>query len=501
MFHPTDFAGLGLDIQAVRLSCTIVILSGLVLLSCVALRSTWQRSPGFASLGAAFSIQGGARQHTSTSRDMTMENKIDDSKVVPSFDGKLDQCRDYRKRALLYFNGLEDGKQILAGPRLISNLSGPAFECFRERDPSDFRNPRGVLQLLSILDDRFQFSPEQDLSDRLEELFFRLRRRRGEETTSFSTRFETLMAKTEALITEEQRADRKKQQDLQRAEYRRQSLDYIVSKQEHDALIATLADGADRPEAPRPPAPPPDLPTIQPFTFPETLKGFLFLRHIGISLQTRSSLLRSSGGSLRYDKVSDLLRRTELDALVAARAQPHGQGHGFMADAATEDNDDDDDGDWFDEDEFEDDDFGGYVEDEESEDSLEDEQEDGAVDDEYDTAMVGYLEARRKFMDLRRARGFQEPEQSSSTAKGASKHRDRDRRDDRREGRGKPTGPSRRPDFSWRERDRRMPGQQQRGRRPATPPPTRKKGTGKSRSKGKGSRAGSSSRRGEPAGA
>ena len=46
-----------------------------------------------------------------------------------------------------------------------------------------------------------------------------------------------------------------------------------------------------------------------------------------------------------------------------------------------------------------------------------------------------------------------------------------------------------------------MPGQQQRGRRPATPPPTRKKGTGKSRSKGKGSRAGSSSRRGEPAGA
>ena len=97
MFHPTDFAVLGLDIQAVRLSCTIVILSGLVLLSCVALRSTWQRSPGFASLGAALSIQGGARQHTSTSRDMTMENKIDDSKVVPSFDGKLDQYRDTGK--------------------------------------------------------------------------------------------------------------------------------------------------------------------------------------------------------------------------------------------------------------------------------------------------------------------------------------------------------------------------------------------------------------------
>ncbi|CAE7802025.1 unnamed protein product, partial [Symbiodinium sp. KB8] len=428
-----------------------------------------------------------------------MENKIDDSKLVPSFDGKLDQYRDYRKRALLYFNSLEDAKQNLAGPRLISNLSGPAFECFRERDPADFRNPRGVLQLLAILDDRFQFSPEQDLSDRLEELFFRLRRRRGEETTSFSTRFETLMAKTEALITEEQRAERKKQQDLQRAEYRRQSLDFIVARQEYEALLTTLADGADRPEAPRPPVPPQEMPTVQPFSFPETMKGFLFLRHIGISLQTRSSLLRSSGGSLRYDRVSDLLRRTELDALVAARAQPQGQGHGFMADAATEDNDDDDD--WPEEDEVEYDDFGGYVEEEESEESFEDEQEDGAVDDEYDAAMVGYLEARRKFMDLRRARGFQEPEQSSSTAKGASKHRDRDRRDDRREGRGKPTGPSRRPDFSWRERDRRKPGQQQRGRRPGTPPPTRKKGTGKTKNRGKGSRAGSSSRRGEPAGA
>ena len=499
MFHPMDFSVLRLDIQAVRLSCTIFLLSGFVLLSCVALRSTWQRSPGFASSGAASSIQGGARQHTSTSRDRIMENKIDDSKLVPSFDGKLDQYRDYRKRALLYFNSLEDAKQNLAGPRLISNLSGPAFECFRERDPADFRNPRGVLQLLAILDDRFQFSPEQDLSDRLEELFFRLRRRRGEETTSFSTRFETLMAKTEALITEEQRAERKKQQDLQRAEYRRQSLDFIVARQEYEALLTTLADGADRPEAPRPPVPPQEMPTVQPFSFPETMKGFLFLRHIGISLQTRSSLLRSSGGSLRYDRVSDLLRRTELDALVAARAQPQGQGHGFMADAATEDNDDDDD--WPEEDEVEYDDFGGYVEEEESEESFEDEQEDGAVDDEYDAAMVGYLEARRKFMDLRRARGFQEPEQSSSTAKGASKHRDRDRRDDRREGRGKPTGPSRRPDFSWRERDRRKPGQQQRGRRPGTPPPTRKKGTGKTKNRGKGSRAGSSSRRGEPAGA
>ena len=221
-----------------------------------------------------------------------METKEDNPKAVPAFDGKLDNYRDYRKRALIYFNSLEDHKQSLAAPRLIASLGGSAFECLRERDPADFRNQRGVMQLLAVLDERFQFTPDKELSDKLEDLFFRLRRRRGEETTSFTTRFETMLAKTEELITEEHRQERRRQTEAQRAEYRRASLDFVVARQRYEAQVAALIESQQPPQEPVAPEPPQDLSQVPGFRFPETMKGFLYLRHIGISIQTRSSLLR-----------------------------------------------------------------------------------------------------------------------------------------------------------------------------------------------------------------
>ena len=480
-----------------------------LLLRVVARLSTWQRSLGSARAASAKcrTIQGDrGRPHVDFVHS-NMDNKEDESKRVPTFDGKLDHYRDYRKRALLYFNGLEDSKQSLAGPRLISNLSGPAFECFRERDPAEYRNHNGVVRMLAVLDERFQFTPEQELSDKLEDLLFRLRRRRGEETTSFTTRFETLLAKTEDLISEEHRSERRKQQDALRAEYRRQSLDYMVARQQHQAQVAALGEGEAPPPEPVAPAPPSELPAIQPFRFPETMKGFLYLRHIGISLQTRSSLLRSSGGSLRYDKVAELLCRTELDALVASRSQ--GQGHSFWADGLDEEQPDEDDDDL--EDDDEEDEYGGYAEGDESEPSVEEDWDDEEPgDEEYDTAMIGFLEARQKLLSLRKARGFREPgEHQASGRPGQHSQQDRDRREDRREGRAKSSsqGPARRTDFGWRdrdrdrdrERDRRRTGSRPSIRRPRTPPPTKRKGVGKGKGRGK-SRSSGKGRRQEPQG-
>ena len=234
--------------------------------------STWQRS--LASL--ELSIQGGGR-HVENDDVKFMDNKEDDVRRVPAFDGRLDAYKDYRKRALIYFNSLEDNKQSLATPRLIASLTGPAFECFRERDPANFRHEGGVAQLLAVLDERFQFTPEQELSDKLEDLLFRIRCQKGEETTSFTTRFETAVAKVEELLTEEQRAERRRQMDIQRSEYRRASLDYMVARRQHEAATAAQAEGAEQPPAPVPPTPPRELPQVQPFHFPEVVKSFIFL--------------------------------------------------------------------------------------------------------------------------------------------------------------------------------------------------------------------------------
>ena len=494
----------GITFELVRLLSTFIALRVVAVLGSAVCQLTWQRSFGLAA-SLEPSIQGGI-QHDVNYEYESMDSNKDDEKRVPQFSGKLDEYRDYRKRALLYFNGLEDSKQNLAAPRLIANLGGAAFECFRERDPAEFRNTRGVAQLLAVLDERFQFTPEQELSDKLEDLLFRLRRRRGEESTSFVTRFETSLAKVEELITEEQRAERRRQADLQRSEYRRASLDYMVARRQHELTVAGLATGQEPPAEPIAPAPPADLPQLQPFRFPEVVKGFIFLRHIGISLQTRASLLRSSGGSLRYDRVSDLLRRTELDALVASRAQATSHGHGFFADAPEdEDPFEESEGDELEEDYDDDDEYGAFAEGEETELTEEDavEDEDG---DEYSVAMMGYLEARKRLLNLKKARGFKEPVDGHASGKGGHGGTERDRREHRDRDRGRATTPSRRPDFSWRDKEQRRSSQKSyAGRRPRTPPPTRGsglKGGGKTKTKnkGKGHRASSSSRRGEPAG-
>ena len=458
------------------------------------LPSTWQRSL-VCSSRFALTIQGAVcclglvEIHAKD-----MDTKEDDRRI-PTFDGKLDSYRDYRRRALLYFHGLEDPKQSLAAPRLIASLAGPAFECFRERNPGDFRNTGGVQSMLDILDARFQYTPEQELSEWMETLMYRLRRHQGEETTSFTTRFETTLLKVEELVTEEMKLERRRQQDLIRMEYRRQSLDYVVAQQQHQATIAGLPEGQTAPAGPVPPSPPIELPSVEAFHMPEVLKGFLYLRHVGISLQTRASLLRSAGGSLRYDKVADLLRKTELDSLVASKGAKV-SGHGYFADfdePAEEVYDDDfeDDGDENEEE------FGGYAEYEEEE--LEDDDEwadDDPGDEDYNSAMIGYLEARKKLLSLRKARGFKDPPEAA-TGKGHQSAKSGKSKGKGQEFRSRASAhPARvsRGDFQWK------PGSQAASRSSSQ---SRGKGArrqkGQGRSKGTGRRS-SSTRRGDPNG-
>ena len=245
----------------------------------------------------------------------------------------------------------------------------------------------------------------------------------------------------------------------------------------------------------------------------------MYLRHIGISLQTRSSLLRSSGGSLRYDKVAELLRRTELDALVAARSQA--VVHSYFADDGEEQEDpyEQDEEDFTEGEYFDDEDFAAYAEAEgnETEEAEEDEPLGEGEEDEYGSAMLGYLEARKKLMSLRKSRGFKEPQDSSAPGKGSGAAYDRERRDhwesryrdNKERDRGRPSSGPRRNDFGWKERDHHRGSSHPRGgRRPGTPPPTRRSkgfgkgglGKGKSKSKAKSGRSGGQSRRGEPSG-
>ena len=217
----SDVIQISSTIEVAHLNCAALI-SWKLLIVGIAVLLIWQRSL-IETLRASF--QGAGRFPLFTKNPLkSMDSEEDDSRKVPAFDGRLDGYRDYRRRAQLYFYYvLEDSKQSLAAPRLIANLAGPAFECFREKDASEFRSESGVLRMLGILDTRFQYTPEQEMSEWLETLFLKLRRTAREETTSFTARFEMTLSKTEDLITQELRQDRKRRQYIQKAEFRRHS--------------------------------------------------------------------------------------------------------------------------------------------------------------------------------------------------------------------------------------------------------------------------------------
>ena len=264
---------------------------------------------------------------------------------------------------------------------------------------------------------------------------------------------------------------------------------WTVAKQAHEASVAALEEGAEAPAAPIAPIPPSEPPAVEPFSFPEVVKGFLYLRRVGISLQTRASLLRSSGGSLRYDRVAELLRKTELDAMVASRFAAVNESS-FLADLQEDGYDDPNDVDdkWSEDDGYDDEDFGGFAEGGETEDD-DDENDLEEGDEDYDTAMLGYLEARQKLLALRKARGFKEPGDQATSHKNSGSGKSRPgHREQSREGRGKPSSSSstRPRDFQWRER--RATSTQGRPRQKTPPPPgrdRRPKGKGKSKSQGK----------------
>ena len=317
----------------------------------------------------------------------------------------------------------------------------------------------------------------------MENLLYRLRQNRGEESTAYTTRFESALSKVEELITAEQRAESRRHAELARAECRRQSLDFIVALQSHNDAIAAMPEGAEAPAAPIAPVPPAAA-EVRLFTLPEVRKGFLYLRHVGISLATRSSLLRSSGGSLRFDKVSELLRKTELDALVASKTT-HQASHSYLADAVADEEEFED----YDEEAYfiedQDDDYAWLAEhDAEDEEGSDDPEEDLEPDEKMDTAMLGYLEARKKLLSLRRARGFKEPGEAPSGSKDTSYkpyHKDHPKGRSGRKGSGKGKGSK---DFQWVHK----PDRNGKGRN-RTPPPTRRaKARGRNRLKGCGRR-------------
>ena len=127
-----------------------------------------------------------------------------------SFDGKPSGYRDFRRKTLLAIAGLEDKHAHLAGPRLLSRLSGEAWRATEHLNISQLRSPDGFMVVIKALDEHYKFLPETELHESIDEFLFALKRRQGEGATAFASRFRTQLARVETLISQEREMTRSK---------------------------------------------------------------------------------------------------------------------------------------------------------------------------------------------------------------------------------------------------------------------------------------------------
>ena len=88
-----------------------------------------------------------------------------------SFDGRPGSYREFRRKVILSVAALEDKVQHLAGPKLLSRLTGEAWRCTEHLSIADLRCQQGWLKVLECLDRNYKHLPEVELHESIDEFF------------------------------------------------------------------------------------------------------------------------------------------------------------------------------------------------------------------------------------------------------------------------------------------------------------------------------------------
>ena len=148
-----------------------------------------------------------------------------------AFDGKPSNYRDFRRRVILSVAALEDKSQHLAGPKLMTRLSGEAWRAVEHLSIAELRCPEGWLTVLTTLDKHYKHLPELELHEAIDEFMFGLKRKNHESATAFASRFKTTLNRLEVLIAQE-RATRRSRKRKKGAGSAASESDQAVSEEE-----------------------------------------------------------------------------------------------------------------------------------------------------------------------------------------------------------------------------------------------------------------------------
>ncbi|CAE7223028.1 RE1 [Symbiodinium sp. CCMP2592] len=293
-----------------------------------------------------------------------------------SFSGIPSEYRQFRRKILLSVASLE-GKQIkLAGPKILTRLSGEAWRATEHLSVAELRASDGWLKVLSALDSHYRFLPETELNESVDEFLFHLKRKPNEGPTAFISRFKAALSRLETLIAADKAAQkhepkrrRAKVIETDRKPSSSSSSESDISSMDREKMTAenvrqasAAAAAEEKPtgstekqhktvgsfvsdKSPGKAKGPPssggrsagsrgthkaddekaqrkmleDLELLEQGhlklrpVFPAVVLGHLFMRKYGLTREQRSLVVRATGGSSKFEDVERIIRASDFE--------------------------------------------------------------------------------------------------------------------------------------------------------------------------------------------
>jgi hypothetical protein len=122
----------------------------------------------------------------------------------PTWDGSWDRWLDYHLRVELRADGMKQEELPFLGPRLVSNLSGRAFDAISDIDREKLRKEEGWKYLLEFLAKTRGKEKVDLLGDAFNEFFVKrdIYHKDGEEFVDYEPHFKMLIRKLEKALKE-----------------------------------------------------------------------------------------------------------------------------------------------------------------------------------------------------------------------------------------------------------------------------------------------------------
>ena len=161
---------------------------------------------------------------------------------------------------MLSVASMEERYIRLAGPKILSRLTGEAWRATEHLSIQHVRGEDGWLRVVRALAAHYKYLPETELNDCVDEFMFHLKRKQGEGPTAFVSRFRTALNRLESLIAADRavQSKRRKKERPKAASPPTSSsskgtsdisslsgLGHVTAENVSSAAAAAAADGAD----------------------------------------------------------------------------------------------------------------------------------------------------------------------------------------------------------------------------------------------------------------